>query len=622
MRDMHQKYGPIVRIGPNDLSINHPDGMKDLRSHRKTGTGENSKDPIVAQFNADNIIGANRQDHQRYRRALAHGFSNQSMLDQQPIITGYVDQLIRGLHEECAEGTKPLDLAQWFNFATFDIIGDLAFGEPFGCLENKRLHPWICLIFAGVKELAFLTCLARFPWLNKFLMFFLPASLTRKWAEHKDTSRQKMRRRLSLKEDRPDFIAAMMRRTDASGNTMSFEELASNAHLIILAGSETTATLLTATMYFLTTNEEKLKKLIAEVRSSYQSEKEIDMINVQNLPYMLAALNEGLRLFPPVINGIQRKVRDGGDMIIDHYIPGGTSVDIWQWAVYHNSEHFALPNEFVPERWLGDPRFANDAKRALQPFSLGPRDCVGKNLAYAEMRLILARLLWHFDVNLEAGSVGWDQRKMPSLYILSLAAVISATSVAASIHPVPLPSGFFTGQQSGIGSWYRANAGSDSTTGTSWCGYKYSNGDPLFAVSLKAMGGATWASNPTAWREQTRKYCGLEALVTDPSTGKSKLMYIGDAFDDAWVRSPGSIDIMIDAFSAIHGNPNGNKNNVINPVKWALTGNVNTQYAADGASWPTATGSTPKPSTTSGSCTGCIGTNPDGVCSDKACNWG
>lgn len=72
--------------------------------------------------------------------------------------------------------------------------------------------------------------------------------------------------------------------------------------------------------------------------------------------------------------------------------------------------------------------------------------------------------------------------EMPSLYILSLAAVISATSVAASIHPVPLPSGFFTGQQSGIGSWYRANAGSDSTTGTSWCGYKYSNGDPLFAV--------------------------------------------------------------------------------------------------------------------------------------------
>ncbi|RGP60885.1 hypothetical protein FSPOR_10386 [Fusarium sporotrichioides] len=227
---------------------------------------------------------------------------------------------------------------------------------------------------------------------------------------------------------------------------------------------------------------------------------------------------------------------------------------------------------------------------------------------------------------------------MPSLSIISLVAAIAAVPVSASIYPVTVPSGFFSGPQTGIGSWYRASAGADSTTGTSWCGYKYSNSDPLFAVSLKAMGGATYGSNPTAWREQTRKYCGLEALVTDPTTGKSKLMYIGDAFDDAWVRTPASIDIMIDACSAIHGNPNGNKNDVIKNVKWELTGNVNTQYAADGASWPTAAGSAPKPTATSGACTGCLGAkcngkttvcnagltclSPDGICSDKACNWG
>jgi cytochrome P450 len=104
---------------------------------------------------------------------------------------------------------------------------------------------------------------------------------------------------------------------------MSFEELASNAQLIILAGSETTATLLTATTYYLTTNPMTLEKLTNEVRSSFESESDIDMVSVQRLSYMLAALNEGLRLFPPVINGIQRKIREEGDMIIDHYIPGG-----------------------------------------------------------------------------------------------------------------------------------------------------------------------------------------------------------------------------------------------------------------------------------------------------------
>ncbi|RGP81751.1 hypothetical protein FLONG3_136 [Fusarium longipes] len=175
---------------------------------------------------------------------------------------------------------------------------------------------------------------------------------------------------------------------------------------------------------------------------------------------------------------------------------------------------------------------------------------------------------------------------MPSLFSLIMMAGAITTPVAADIYNTNLPSGFFPGAQSGIGSWYRASTSQDSTNGQSWCGYKYYNSDPVFAPSLKAMGGATWGSNPDAWRQQTRKYCGLEAKVTDPTTGKSQLMYIGDSFDDAWVRTPASIDIMIDAYSNIHGNPNGDKNNVIKGVQWELTGRVNTKFAAPGASWP------------------------------------
>ena len=213
---LHQRYGPIVRIGPNDLSLNHPDGMKDLRGHRKIGTGENSKDPNLARFNADNIIGANRQDHQSFSRALAHGFSNQSMMDQQAIIKSYVNSLIEGLLEECTGCMKPLDIGKWLNFTTFDIICDLAFGEPFGCLADREYHPWVLLIFNGVKELAFLTCIARLPLLAKVLMFVVPKSVTNKWAEHRDMSRDKLRRRLALDQDRPDFIDAMKRRTESS----------------------------------------------------------------------------------------------------------------------------------------------------------------------------------------------------------------------------------------------------------------------------------------------------------------------------------------------------------------------------------------------------------------------
>ncbi|OAG18795.1 hypothetical protein CC77DRAFT_1062728 [Alternaria alternata] len=181
---------------------------------------------------------------------------------------------------------------------------------------------------------------------------------------------------------------------------------------------------------------------------------------------------------------------------------------------------------------------------------------------------------------------------MPSpAYPIALVALIG--SALADIHNVNLPSNFFDGPQSGIGSWYRASAGQDSTNGKSWCAYTYYNSDPVFAVSLKAMGGKTYNSDPAGWKAATQKYCGLEATVKDPKTGKQMLMYIGDAFDDKYVLSPGSIDIMIDAFSNIHGNPNGNKNDVIKGVEWQLTGRVNTKYAADGAVWPTKAGAAP-----------------------------
>jgi cytochrome P450 len=104
---------------------------------------------------------------------------------------------------------------------------------------------------------------------------------------------------------------------------MTFDELSSNAQILTVAGSETTATLLTATTYFLASNPETLKILCDEVRSSFKSESEIDMISAQRLTYMLAALNETLRIFPPVINGLQRKIRDEGDVIINQFIPGG-----------------------------------------------------------------------------------------------------------------------------------------------------------------------------------------------------------------------------------------------------------------------------------------------------------
>lgn len=72
-------------------------------------------------------------------------------------------------------------------------------------------------------------------------------------------------------------------------------------------------------------------------------------------------------------------------------------------------EFFHLPDEFHPERWLDDPDFKNDKKQATQPFAVGPRNCIGMNLAYIELRLVLSRLLWNFDLVLDKSCARWAE---------------------------------------------------------------------------------------------------------------------------------------------------------------------------------------------------------------------
>lgn len=92
-------------------------------------------------------------------------------------------------------------------------------------------------------------------------------------------------------------------------------------------------------------------------------------------------------------------------------------MQVAQWAAYHSSANFSQPELFAPERWLQDPSsiFAFDKRDVFEPFSIGPRNCIGKNLAWLEMRLILARVLWSFDLELQDAE--WDPDKQ-DVYVL------------------------------------------------------------------------------------------------------------------------------------------------------------------------------------------------------------
>ncbi|KPM39269.1 Isotrichodermin C-15 hydroxylase [Neonectria ditissima] len=378
--ELHKTYGPVVRLAPGIVAFSHPDSVKEIRGHRKAGKSEHGKDPNHLGPLSKTIIGADRVNHSRYRRSLAHGFSAQAMLDQQPIIRQYVDMFIEKLRLESAGGTNQIDMVKWFNYTTFDIIGDLAFGEPFGCLKESTYHGWVALVFSSIKSLAFSAQLKPFHFISPLLSrFIIPKSLATKLAEHNQLSAAKVSKRLATQSDRPDFITAMTtRRGSSKGDNLTFDELASHASVLITAGSETTATALSAVAYYLSMNPKALSRLTEEVRTTFATEDEIDLLSVQKLSYMLAVLDEGMRLYPPAPGGQPRIISEGGAEVVGVYVPAGTKVEVWQWATHHNPANFTLPDEFIPERWLGDARFANDKTEAFQPFSVGPRNCIGK----------------------------------------------------------------------------------------------------------------------------------------------------------------------------------------------------------------------------------------------------
>lgn len=167
-----------------------------------------------------------------------------------------------------------------------------------------------------------------------------------------------------------------MRANDEKGMTPS--EIESNVQLYISAGSETTATLLSAVTFYLLSNPRVMSILVAELQKSFESDSQITMNSTQHLPYLHAVLEEGLRMFPPAPNTFPRETPFPGVTICGKYVPGGTSVGVNQWASLHAPENFVEPDSFIPERFLGDPLFEDDDKTAFNPFSYGPRNCIGK----------------------------------------------------------------------------------------------------------------------------------------------------------------------------------------------------------------------------------------------------
>ena len=206
--NLHGRYGHTVRIAPDELSYDTPEAWEDVYS-RGTTRKENPKPTWYLDPKRNEIVGAKEKDHGRMRRILANGFTGAAMLEQEPLIKKNVDLLIQRLQKVTENGKVDINMFEWFSYCTFDIIGDLSFGESFGCLDDSMMRTWLGMVFASVKLVHNLILCKRIPLFFLFLPVFETWRLWKGSGAFEKTVDGLIDKRLAREPERPDFVEIM-----------------------------------------------------------------------------------------------------------------------------------------------------------------------------------------------------------------------------------------------------------------------------------------------------------------------------------------------------------------------------------------------------------------------------
>lgn len=325
---LHAKYGVVVRVHPDELSFIGSSAWADIYTARPQlpkptfGVLEtpNGIRPIVTIPDAES--------HGHQRKIISHAFSDRAVLNQEYILQKYSDMLIDRLRDQPNLQDGRLDICSWYNFTTFDVLGDLCFAESFHCLETAENHPWIAAVFTGVKIAQLMTVFHHFPPMNTIVKTLIPRFVHEEAQKSFTFTRERVDKRIASGSDRPDFMKYILQNNYEGG--LSREEIDATTNLLVLAGSETSAATLTGATYLALKNPPVMERLVREIRKAFESQGDITIAAVSKLPYVHAVIQETLRMQPTAAISIPRQVDRPDVVVCGMAVPQGvgyTSID-------------------------------------------------------------------------------------------------------------------------------------------------------------------------------------------------------------------------------------------------------------------------------------------------------
>ncbi|CDO71117.1 hypothetical protein BN946_scf184844.g121 [Trametes cinnabarina] len=425
VKRLHEYYGDVVRIGPNELSFRDPSVLQAM-----LGTGGLPRGPYLASralastdfHNIDLPFVAIMDPvvHSERRKPWLRALSATAIKAYEPMVANRANQLMQVLREQRGE----VPIGKFFNYFAYDFLCDMAFGGGSELLRDGDKDNVWQLIEESIQGCTFIS---HVPYLGVYFGILpgLRLAVDRLQAFTKRFTLKRIERGSEIK----DMFHYLNNEDQPEKPPTPLQYLLEDGIVAIIAGSDTTSGALTGLVFCLLTNPSALKRLQAEIDQFYPPEEDpCNPEHHRDMHYLTAVINETLRLYPPVPTGSQRRVprRSQGVMLGPYPVPEGTTVTLPPYTVHRDPRNFSpFPEDFWPERWLvaGEKSSLSDALAnapadeadhtataafvhndgAFFPFSHGPENCVAKQLAMHEMRTVTVALLQNFELRLRPG---------------------------------------------------------------------------------------------------------------------------------------------------------------------------------------------------------------------------
>ncbi|PYI09748.1 cytochrome P450 [Aspergillus sclerotiicarbonarius CBS 121057] len=412
----HMEYGPIVRLGPRHIWIADKDAMQKILM-----TVDLPKVAMYAEISRDRaspgLFGEIRQDpHKRLKRFLSPAFTVSYIDNLEFLFAKCIEELISRytslLDEHLVVNARPAcvtDLMDDIHKLALDIMGECSFGRGFGQTSpGKQIEQdetddiWRSIppsIFKGMRR--------RYQQTVYFKRFLRRLGLDLKfdWPKEMTTAihsiiHQRTTVEASVRSDLLQHMVEEGKRPD-SGSKMATRDIVDQMAEILLAGSETTSGTIACVFLELVRHPHVKKKLMASLPVLQPTEPIVSSKTVRTdarYEYLEACIRETLRLHP-IASEMGRRTGKEPIELCGYLLPPHTVVSASYRDLHRNPAYWPQSLRFWPERWLAHrpPKVPSPDMHAYYPFSAGKHSCIGKNFAWAEMRMVTANLLSRFN---------------------------------------------------------------------------------------------------------------------------------------------------------------------------------------------------------------------------------